>query len=255
MINEKPVVVKHKLVLSGNIVEQYKYSNGYIKGHTRTDGQNGTLGGRTVEKSINYHENRKKSGQRAQRVLKRLINANHNQYSHHTTKFVTLTFREDIKLEKAVIKLTNFIRRLNYHIFKVKKAVLAYIAVPEFTKKGRPHFHLVVFNMPFTKADTLADIWTYGFVKINRCDDVTNLGAYVCKYLTKETDSRLEGKKRYYCSRGLYQPENLINEKADILAKCLPEDMKTYEAFFENEYAGGILYKQYNITDKNDTKR
>jgi len=246
----KPEIVKKKLVISGDIVEVYDYKGrGYIK-NLPSDEQKCRQGGRTVERSINYEANRQKSAQRAKRDLKRLINANHNQYPGCTTKFLTLTFRDHITdIETANKKLEKFIKRLNYKLFKTKKACVRYVAVPEFTKKGRVHYHLVTFNVPFVKAAEVADIWSHGYIKINRCDDVTNLGAYVSKYLTKETDTRLEGKKRYFSSRGLFKPVELINERADALAQHLPSGKETYVDTFENEYLGTILYKQYNIKD------
>jgi hypothetical protein len=137
--------------------------------------------------------------------------------------------------------------RLNYKFFDSGNSNLRYLAVPEFTKIGRIHYHVVLFNLPFTKWKMLEDTWNNGFIKINRCDDVTNLGAYVSKYMTKESDERLKGKKRYFCSKNLFKPAEFINEKAGNLLKNLPEESKTYQNTFENEYIGKVEYEQYII--------
>lgn len=46
-----------------------------------------------------------------------------------------------------------------------------------------------------------------GFVQVNRIDHVDNVGAYVVKYMLKDTeDPRLMGENAYLHSRGLNEP-------------------------------------------------
>ena len=87
------------------------------------------------------------------------------------TKFLTLTFRENIQ----DITITNkefkyFIQRLNYYLYQTKVQTLKYIATWEKQKRGAIHYHVIFFDFPFVAKEKLQDLWTYGFIKINRID-------------------------------------------------------------------------------------
>ena len=92
----------------------------------------------------------------------------------------------------------------------------------------------------------MREIWGNGFIKINRIDRVSNVGAYICKYMTKDNKD-LVGQKCYFTSRGLKKPVEIKEgERVNSLATSLPSDILTYENTFINDY-NTILYKQYNI--------
>jgi len=110
--------------------------------------------------------------------------------------------------------------------------------------------------MPYIKANDIGNVWGNGFIKINKIDDVDNVGAYVSEYLGQAEkgqghnieDDRLQGKKSYFSSRGLYKPVEITDKKiVERVAAALPEEYLTYSATFENENLGNILYKQYNL--------
>jgi len=189
--------------------------------------------------------------QRARRDLRRLINSNVDAYGDEfTAKFVTLTFKDNVQdIEQANYEFTKFIQRLNYYLFRTKKANLKYTTVIEFQKRGAIHYHTIIYNMPYVKANDIANVWENGFIKINKIDNVDNVGAYVCKYLTKDNDDdRLQGKKSYFSSKGLFKPIEITDKKiVEQVASALPSKNITYFADFENEYLGNITYKQYNI--------
>lgn len=236
--------VKSKVVVSGNIVEVYTYSEGYLQGFTSSNT------GRTVETSSDREKYRQITLKRAQTDLRRLINANVFLYGERIRpKFVTFTFADDIQdLDTAHNYWEKFVKRFNYQVFQTKKSILKYSVVVEFTKKGRIHYHAVFYNVNYIKADKLAEIWGNGFVKITAIDDVSNIGAYICKYMSKDhADERLIGRKCYFNSRGLYKPTEYINKNADTFAECLPEEKITYQSTFENEHLGVITYKQYKL--------
>lgn len=243
--------VNQKVVISGDIVEVYGYSKGYTKGYQK-DISNKALNCRKKDfKSESYVEHRKQVLQRAQRDLRRLINSNAGAYgSEFTTKFLTLTFKDNIvDLDFANAHFQKFIKRLNYAVFKVKRAVLMYSCVVEFQKRGAVHYHLVLYNMPFYDVNLIEDVWGHGFVKINKVEEVDNLGAYVTKYMTKDiSDPRLEGRKCYFNSRGLIKPTEITERnQVETIAGALPEENLCYDANFESEYLGDISYKQYNL--------
>lgn len=244
MIYEVKKIVYKKAVVSGDIIEFYEYEHGYLKGSSSKGGRHNKAN--SEEKK---EKNRADVSYRARREVRRLVNANIGRYGDEfTTKFVTLTFREHVTdLKQANYEFTKFIKRLNYNIFNTNKSHVKYLVVPEFTKIGRVHYHAIFFNIPYVKADLLAAIWGNGFIKINKIDNVDNVGAYVCKYMTKD-NIKIEGMKSYFTSRGLYKPVEIDEEKeVEQVASALPEDFLTYSVMFDNEYLGNITYKQYNI--------
>ena len=234
---------KCKIVKSGNIVEVYEYEKPIIEGYKDT--KKGLKGRQAAASNRDKEVNRGKVLQRARRDIRRLVNCNIQENS----KFITLTFADNITdIKQANREITNFNKRLSYKLYKVKKNVLKYLCVIEFQKRGAIHYHVIYFNLPYIQNNKLREIWGNGFVKINNIDNVDNVGAYVCKYITKDNDDdRLAGQKCYFTSRGLKKPVEIKeNDRVESLASSLPADMLTYENTFINDY-NTILYKQYNI--------
>ena len=251
--------VTQKIIQSGDIIEIYEYSKGYLKGYTLTENE---LNNRTSSESDldtdSDTDSRERSLRRAKKNLRRLINANVGQYGKEfTAKFLTLTFKDNVKdLDKANYEFKKFIQRLNYYCFGTKKANLRYTTVIEFQKRGVIHYHVIIYNMPYIKANDIANVWGNGFIKINRIDDVGNVGAYVAEYLGQVEkgqgknieDDRLRGQKTYFSSRGLFRPVEITDKKiVETVAAALLNENLTYSATFENEHLGNITYKQYNL--------
>ena len=247
--------VYKKIIYSGDVIEVYEYDKGYLKGY---ENNNADTGRKSDYKSENYEEHRKQVLQRAKKNLRRLINANVGQYGKEfTAKFLTLTFKDNVKdLDKANYEFKKFIQRLNYYCFGVKKNNLKYTCVVEFQKRGAIHYHVIIYNMPYLKANDIANVWGNGFIKINKIDDIDNVGAYVAEYLGNAEkgqgkdvlDDRLQGKKSYFSSRGLFKPLEITDKKkVEQVAAALPLENLTYTANFENEHLGNITYKQYNL--------
>ena len=237
-----------KLVKSGNVIEIYKYEKGLFKGGVNKMGRAGN--GSTTEDE--KEKNREVSLFRARRNLRRIVNANVNQWGDDvTSKFLTLTFKDNVNdLDKANYEFRQFIKRLNYKVYGKKCSYLKYTVVPEFQKRGAVHYHVIFYNLPYTKADVIEEVWGNGFIKINKIDNIDNVGAYICKYLTKNNvDSRLEGRKSYFNSRGLKKPIEVFLDELEIkkIKKSLPREAMIYKAEFENEFVGKIDYEQYNI--------
>lgn len=238
-----------KLVKSGNIIELYKYEKGVFKGFVNENGRagNGCITDDQKEK------NREISLMRARRDLRRIVNANVGQWGDDvTSKFVTLTFKENLcDLDKANYDFRQFIKRLNYKVYGKKCSKLKYTAVPEFQKRGAVHYHVIFYNLPYIESKVIQEVWGYGFIKVNKIDDIDNVGAYICKYLTKSNvDSRLEGRKCYFNSRGLKKPLEVYLDDDELkdIKKRLPEGAMTYKSEFDNEYLGKIEYQQFNLS-------
>ena len=127
--------VTKKIIQSGDIIEIYEYTEGYLKGYKLTEKE---IKNRKCSESDSDTDSRERSLKRAKRDLRRLINANHGQYGDQfTSKFLTLTFKENIQdIKQANYEFKKFIQRLNYYCFGVKKNNLKYTCVVEFQKRG-----------------------------------------------------------------------------------------------------------------------
>lgn len=269
-----------RVIRTGKIIEVIKYSRPVVVGFQRTKER--TYADSRIKKKYDEQgefigldlselqeekepERRLDNLERSRKHLRRLINANDGQYQDehgrdYRSVFLTLTFRENMTdLELANLEFKKFIKRLNFYINGSKESLLKYAAVPEiqqerFKKYGFAvwHYHLIVFNLSFVKVDKLGEIWGKGHVYINAIDEVNNVGAYVCKYMTKENKELLKGKKSYFCSRGLNQPEEMRfrgedkkKELAEVEAQLA--DYEVFNTVYESENLGEITYKQYNL--------
>lgn len=244
-------LVTKKLIQCGDVIEVFEYSQGYLKGFNVKPGD---AGGRVKDyTSEEYTKHRQQVMQRAKTDLRRLINSNHNQYGKNiTSKFLTLTFADNVTdIPTANYEFKKFRQRLNYQIFNTKKSMLKYNVVVEFTKAGRVHYHVIIYNIPFTKWDLIERAWGNGFIRINKISNVDNVGAYVTAYMGKDLDdTRLQGQKSYFSSRGLLKPIEITDKKRiETVVAVLPSDKIKYSSHYSNDYLGDISYKQYNLSD------
>ena len=232
---------KKKFIVSGDILELYEYENDIYTDYDLSKFRDhpGRCNSSITDEDTKKM-NRAKTSNRSARNVRRLVNSNIEEYS----KFVTLTFRDDVKdLKEANYIFKKFKQRLDYQL----KITSKYLCVPEFTKKGRVHFHVIFFNLPFIKNTTLEMIWGQGFIKINKIDNCDNVGSYVVKYMTKDNEQLIE-QKSYFTSRNLEKSIEFINEKEiEILADSLSPTDVVYEQTFENDFVGQVKYTQYNL--------
>lgn len=153
---------------------------------------------------------------RSMMALRRKISSNAGQWfradgSSYWPIFATLTFAKDVSVQVAREQVYLFFKRVNFKVFGKKNGVLKYSYVIEFTKAGRPHFHVLMYNLPFIpnfKAE-FESMWRNGFVRINKVNDVRNVGAYVTKYMSKDFHkTKLGSRGRLYCNaRNLLTPQ------------------------------------------------
>lgn len=181
---------------------------------------------------------------RSRTNIRRLINCNED-----LNRFVTLTFREHItEHNKANYLFNRFIKRL-----KIRFPDLKYLAVPELTEIGRIHYHLLVNN--FIKADVLADVWRNGFVKINLINNNSNVGAYVCKYLSADFANNFRtSKKRFFYSKNLIRPFLYLGHKAINHLKYFKPVLHKMHSKSTYGYLGRVDFNSFHIGDPK-TKR
>lgn len=190
-----------KAVRSGEKVELYVYSQSIKCGHER--GYDIVRRDKTVVSEP--LEKRKDNMFRSRQNVRHIIWANMGRY----TKFVTLTYAETVLDRKKVRRdITTFVqamRRLGYD--------MKYLYVLEHqTKRGKKegnegclHVHMVLFIDQYIPKSDLEKCWKHGWIDINAIDDVRDLGAYVCKYITKENSAEF-GSRVYGVSLGLKRP-------------------------------------------------
>lgn len=191
---------------------------------------------------------------RSKNKAKRIIRCNAWQWFDNYKKpflpvFLTLTFAENLQdLTEANRKFSKFIQRLNYEIFKEKKAGLQYLGVVEFQKRGAVHYHIIFFNLPFIK--NVYEIWNEGRIDLKNVKSMRGLTHYLSKYMVKEAeDGRLRGKKRYFTSRKIYRP---IVIKSYFVAKEICDILKNrlrYQKSFDVDFIGRIDYYSYLLQD------
>lgn len=242
---------QRKLIISGSYFELYKYEKLLKREFTRKE----KLSQEREQLEIDYFINeetecekeikqlikRKDSIARTRTQIRRIVNSNPD-----FSKFYTLTFKENITDVKIANKHFNkFIMRMNYNYGDFK-----YLSIIEFQHRGAVHYHFLC-NLPYIKSKEIEKKWGHGFIKINRIKNVSNLGAYICKYLQKDmTDKRLFNKKKYFCSKDIERPIEIYNDRIieELIAQYDFEIIKpNHESTFENEYTGKVEYKQFKL--------
>lgn len=233
-----------KYIITKNVIEIYEFEK-YICG--KGGAKNVTRGMSTdIEKSLLNYKNQTV---RRRENVRRLATMNFDNNS----KFLTLTFEENvIDLNYSNLEFKKFIKRLSYKLDKRIK----YLAVIEFQKRGSVHYH-VLLDIPYIPQKDLQELWGNGFVFINAVSHVDNIGAYICKYMSKEgADERLRNRRAYLKSNNLIKPEKIINhdlkdfyklEKKLINKYNLNQKKPVFVSTFDTDILGSCKYIQYNL--------
>lgn len=240
---------KTRLIVSGSAFEMYSYSQAY---HYNFPPLRRPFRGQSegmVQLESNEQSRRESNLAQCRQRLRRLIDANVDQYGE-ISKFITITFKEnETILSRANKEFGLFIKRFNYQT----KLKTKYLAVVEFQKRGAIHYHVIFFNLPYIDniAPYTQKIWGLGNIDVKALSNVKNIGAYVTKYLQKEVfDARLASEKAFFCAKGLNQPVEYKNEEkiAKFLGSCIIETITTKE--YRSGYYGDIIYSKGFITIK-----
>lgn len=113
----------------------------------------------------------------------------HESSTVDDSTFVTLTYDDehlpqDYGLHKD--HLQKFIKRLRR---KIEPRKIRYYGCGEYGEKyGRPHYHIIIFNMSIKEESLIKDVWQQGMIK---CGTVTYDSArYVADYIFKKYDGK-----------------------------------------------------------------
>ncbi len=175
--------------------------------------------------------------------LRRMIRCNTD-----LCKFVTLTFNTSIiDLKIANKKFAKFVERATkrYPDFK-------YIAVPEFQKKGRVHYHLLVNVKEYINSDEFEKkIWRNGFCKTKKLRQGTRLDLYLSKYMSKDIDKRLFSMRRFFYSFNCLKPLVLtlknVYDILEIVNKFSNRILKTFSKEINFTWGLTMYYNLYDL--------
>src|SRR3989339_1545463 len=268
-----------KIVKSGKEIEVYQYKDKEIlRGYKRKERNNKKV--KPFKGQLNFNEYKKElkrleewekeykaktvfSISRTRTNIRRLANAN-----PHLNKFLTLTFAESTT---ELTKANNLYNQAMKRIIRKRKD-FEYIAVVEFQKDidyhgnkkekgGSVHYHLLC-NIKMPKTENLKELfdwekwfalryWKYGFIKIKDVRQVSNMGAYFCKYLGKDMfDKRMFGKKKFFCSQTLNKPVEMTGGKAiSFFNRYVKSIQPIFEKTFSSEYTGKVDYSAYTLIE------
>ncbi len=147
--------------------------------------------------------------------------------------FITLTFDREKTDASDYDLVTHRLHNFLTHLQQRKCPALKYLVVPELhADKEHYHFHGLLADCDGLQfrysghddadsGDPVYNIvnWTYGFTTATRVRDSVRASSYITKYITKENDTLLKEKNRYYCSRNIKRTEAayLIEDQEDFL--------------------------------------
>lgn len=95
--------------------------------------------------------------------------------------------------------------------------------------------------------------WNEGFSNIIPLDDI-NIVAYLTKYLTKDIDNRLFGKRRYFYSQNLEKPSTVyldLNNVLDFIsyANMIKENEEKYWNLYFDRFEQPIFFIEYKLKE------
>lgn len=182
--------------------------------------------------------NQHRSMTRTKSKLIDLVNLNFNYWQtqgiENQTKFITLTFKENITSHSVANKeFDKFIKRLRRAYGKE----FSYIAVIEYQKRGAIHYHCIFFNLPYIHYSKFNEIWGQGFTDMQSLESIGNVGFYITKcldYMMEDMDKKQEGQKFYLASRNIKKIEEEYSYITDedvkrLLKLAESQNSKVYE--------------------------
>lgn len=112
---------------------------------------------------------------------------------HDFSSFATLTYSDDNVTDLNPDHLQAFWKALRYELgFPIR-----YFAVGEYGElRFRPHYHAIIFGLPFTASAVVEKAWGLGFISLGEVNAATAayVTGYVSKKMTAWEDPRLEGR-------------------------------------------------------------
>lgn len=225
-----------KVIVSGSTLEVYELTTKQRRGYENANAgtKKRSFSELSVHEQIESVKRKQKNLKQKRIDVMRVISTNFRQ---GLTKFVTLTFRDHVTDRAfAMNEFKKFMKRLNKRQKDKGRETVQYLGVIEYTKQGRIHFHVVLFNCAYIPKSELETVWENGFVQINQIHGMNGsaVARYVTKYMAKQFQNmeedlaewlrlgqETEKQKDYFTSRNLKKPAyrylNVENGKAPDL--------------------------------------
>lgn len=140
-------------------------------------------------KDIEHHKTRKDNKKGLYKTFAKcrgIINANVTDVSK--VRWCTLTYKENMTDPKRLYSdFQKFNQRFQYYCKSKGYSKPEYIVMMEPQGRGAWHSHLLYIwqdmKAPYIPNEEFRRIWSHGFVKIKKLDNVDNVGAYLTAYL------------------------------------------------------------------------
>jgi len=167
--------------------------------------------------------------------------------------FLTLTYHNEYDANR---NLETAYRHLQAFWLRIKRSMgenIAYIAVPEWQKRGAIHFHCLVWGFPESFREErntrfLQRCWQQGYCDVSRTlYKSPKLSGYLTKYLTKtKADKRLGNKKAYTASRNIERPrEKGANYLSDYISTIVDLDTISKVIEYDTQWLGRARVTHY----------
>lgn len=195
--------ISFRIVRSGKKIEVIKYQMPVRCGVERDFIQKK----KTIEELDGTEEKRGDNLARARTTIRRIVWSNVGKYS----KFLTMTYKKTI-LDPAVVRkhLATFFKGMKRAGYD-----LDYLYVLEHQKErgekegneGCLHVHIVLFYEKYIPWVIIKRYWKHGSIDIHALRHIEDVGAYVCKYITKENLNDF-GSRAFVASQGVRRPKD-----------------------------------------------
>lgn len=130
--------------------------------------------------------------------------------------FVTLTYSNETLYSDKLIPshLSSFMKRLRTYVMRSGfLGKLRFYGVGEYgDRRGRPHFHVVIFGLPQRFWSSIRDAWNGSIVDIQKPRTVDAVASYVAGYVVKK----------------LYTTSNVITRQSQGLGKTFIDKVQHY---------------------------
>jgi len=254
-----------KIIKYSNILEIYQYAENPRSNGRKPSNNENPLGDQVLvvprkndpsQEAISLQKKRTDNARRLSMAFRRIISANLEESVNPV--FASLTYAEHITDPREGRKDFNaFARTLRYRF----GGQIRYIAVPEFQKSGRLHFHALLWGLPTGMVESerstrlVASLWQQGFADIKETDGNLKLSAYLSKYMAKAFDDpRLFAKKAYICSRNVLRP--VVEKRAIVIATIYEHELSTVtpvlERTFLTQWMGEGRFRLFDLRPQNE---
>lgn len=204
--------MRYKVYVCGDIVEVYGYHVPVKCGVDTKSNHPAILPvweyeklGITSKEELAELRKREDNLLRARQNVRRIIWSNQGAY----TKFVTLTYAQsEFTIEQVRRNITTFVQSMRRKGYDMKYLYVLEHQTERGIKEGNDgslHIHMLIFIDKYIPYEDLNKCWKKGSTDIQAIENINNLGAYVCKYITKETFAEF-GNHCYERSQNLKKP-------------------------------------------------